>query len=217
MATAKAVPLPVPAPTPTKFLGKPLKRKEDPRLIQGMARYVDDLVLPGMLHVVFVRSPYAHARIRSMDSARAKAVPGVLAVLTAADIQSAISPVPCAAQIPDMKPAPRPVLAVDRVRFVGEAVAAIVAESRSAARDAADLVDVDYEALTPVVDPEKSIARGSPTLFDGHADNLAYRWQLEGGDVAPKREPLPNRPMARPMAPMTLYQSGRRAIRTAAA
>jgi carbon-monoxide dehydrogenase large subunit len=173
MATAQA----------KKYIGMPLKRKEDPRLIQGLAHYADDIVLPGMLHAVFVRSPYAHALVRSVDTSKAKAAPGVVAVLTAADLGTSIGMVPCAAQIPDMKSAARPVLAKDRVRFVGEAVAVVVAEDRYGARDAADLVEVDYEALTPVVDPEKAMAKGAQTLYDQHKDNIAFRWELEGGDV----------------------------------
>jgi carbon-monoxide dehydrogenase large subunit len=165
------------------FVGRALKRKEDPRLIQGISHYVDDISLPGMLHVAFVRSPYAHARVRSVETSKAKVAPGVVAVVTGADLGTSIGMVPCAAQIPDMKAAPRPVLATDRVRFVGEAVAVVVAEDRYAARDAADLVEVDYEPLTPVVGPEKAIAKGAPVLFDQNSDNIAYRWELEGGDV----------------------------------
>ena len=164
-------------------MGWPLKRKEDPRLIQGIGHYVDDISLPGMLHAVFVRSPYAHARVRSVETSKAKVAPGVVTVMTGADLGTAIGMVPCAAQIPDMKSAPRPVLATDRVRFIGEAVAVVVAEDRYAARDAADLVEVDYEPLTPVVDPEKAIAKGAPVLFDQYKDNVAFRWELEGGDV----------------------------------
>src|ERR1700676_3174052 len=92
----------------TRYLGKPLKRKEDPRLIQGLAHYVDDIVLPGLLHVAFHRSPYAHARIRSVDVSKARAAPGVVQVLTGADVRGSIGDVPCAAQIPDMKAASRP-------------------------------------------------------------------------------------------------------------
>jgi aerobic carbon-monoxide dehydrogenase large subunit len=184
MATLKAVPTPKPEAPSTRFMGKPLKRKEDPRLIQGMAHYADDLTMPGMLYAAFVRTPYAHAKIRRIDTSKAKSAAGVIAVLTYEDTKAAIGNVPCAAQIPDMKSAARSVLASDRVRFVGEAVAVVIAESRSAARDAVDLVDVDYDSLTPVVDPEKAIAKGSPVLYDQYADNLAYRWTLEGGDVA---------------------------------
>ena len=127
-------------PVATRHLGKPLKRKEDPRLIQGLAHYVDDIVLPGLLHIAFVRSPYAHAKIRSVDVSKAQAAPGVVQVLTGADVRGSIGAVPCAAQIPDMKAAPRPVLAHDRVRFVGEGVALVVATDRYAARDAIDLI-----------------------------------------------------------------------------
>ena len=173
------------ARSPTRYLGKPLKRKEDPRLIQGLAHYVDDIVLPGLQHAAILRSPYAHAKIRSIDVSKAQAAPGVsLGAHRQADIRGSIGMVPCAAQIPDMKSAPRPVLAQDRVRFSGEGVAVVVATGRYAARDALDLIEVDYEPLTPVVvDPEKAIEKGSPVLYDGHKDNVAFRWELEGGDV----------------------------------
>jgi carbon-monoxide dehydrogenase large subunit len=170
-------------PAATHYLGKPLKRKEDPRLIQGLAHYVDDIVLVGIQHAAILRSPYAHAKIRSIDVSKAQAAPGVSLVLTGADLRGSIGIVPCAAQIPDMKSAPRPVLALDRVRFVGEGVAVVVATSRYAARDALDLIEVDYDPLTPVVNPEKAMEKGSPVLYDGHKDNIAYRWELEGGDI----------------------------------
>ena len=164
-------------------IGKPLKRKEDPRLIQGISHYVDDIVLPGMQFASILRSPYAHAKIRSIDTSKAKSAPGVTLVLTGPDLKGAVGNVPCAAVIPDMKSAPRPPLALDRVRFVGEGVAVVVANSRYAARDAVDLIEVDYEPLTPVVNPEKALEKDSPTLYDDHKDNVAYRWELEGGDV----------------------------------
>ncbi|MBZ5699640.1 MAG: xanthine dehydrogenase family protein molybdopterin-binding subunit [Acidobacteriia bacterium] len=170
-------------PAATRYLGKPLKRKEDPRLIQGLAHYVDDIVLPGLHHAAILRSPYAHAQIRSVDVSKAQSAPGVVLVLTGADLRGSIGAVPCAAQIPDMKAAPRPVLAHDRVRFVGEGVAVVVATDRYAARDAIDLIEVDYEPLTPVVDPEKALEKGSTVLYDGYKDNVAYRWELEGGDL----------------------------------
>ena len=167
----------------TRFIGKPLKRKEDPRLIQGIAHYVDDLNLAGMHYAAFLRSPYAHANIRSVDLSKARHASGVVLALSGADIDGAIQPVPCAAQIPDMKPAARPVLARDRVRFVGELVAVVVAADRYAARDALDLIEVDYEALTPIVNPEKAIAKGAAPLHAGHKDNVAFKWELEGGDL----------------------------------
>ncbi|MCL6480403.1 MAG: xanthine dehydrogenase family protein molybdopterin-binding subunit [Firmicutes bacterium] len=169
--------------TATRYMGRPLKRKEDPRLIQGLSHYVDDLRLPDMHYVVFVRSPHAHARIRSMDTSRAQTAPGVLAVLTGQDLGNAVGVIPCAAQLPEMKLALRPPLATERVLFVGEPVALVVAVDRYAARDAAELVEVEYEPLTPIVDPEKALARGAPVLHPQYSDNVAYRWELEGGDV----------------------------------
>ncbi len=169
--------------TATKYMGKPMKRKEDPRLIQGLAQYVDDVRLPEMHFAAFVRSPYAHARIRSIDVSRAAGAPGVVAVLTAEDIRGVVGPIPCAAQIPDMKPAIRPALAKDRVRLVGEPVAVIVASDRYAARDAVDLVDVDYEPLPAVVTPERALAKNSPLLYEEFGTNKAFHWELEGGDV----------------------------------
>src|SRR2546426_778047 len=167
----------------TRYIGKPLKRKEDPRLIQGLGHYVDDLQLAGMHYVGLVRSPYAHARIRLINTSKAQSAPGVALVLTGAELKGTIGPVPCAAQLPDMKVALRPVLAYERVRFVGEPVAVVVATDRYAARDAVDLVEVDYEPLTAVVNPEKAIERGATVLHEQYKDNVAYRWELEGGDV----------------------------------
>jgi len=169
--------------TATKYLGKPLKRKEDPRLIQGLAHYVDDLELPGMLHAGFVRSPHAHARIKSVDTSKAQSAPGVVAVFTAEDFRGQIGIVPCAAALPGLKGAPRPVLAIGRVRFVGDAVAVVVAADRYSLCDALDLVDVDYEPLTPVVDPEKAISKGAPVIHEPNADNVSFRWELPGGDI----------------------------------
>lgn len=170
--------------TAAKYIGKPMKRKEDPRLIQGLAHYVDDIQLPGMLYMTVVRSPYAHAKIRSIDASKAKSAAGVVTVLTGDDVKGQIGAVPCAAQIPDMKAAMRFPLATDKVRFVGEPVAVIAATDKYAARDAVDLVEVDYDSLPAVTDPEKAIAKGAPKLYDEFADNVAYRWELEGGDVA---------------------------------
>jgi len=167
----------------TRYIGKPLKRKEDPRLIQGISHYVDDLNLAGMHYAAFLRSPHAHANIRSVDLSKARHASGVVLALSGADIDGAIQPVPCAAQIPDMKPAARPVLARDRVRFVGEAVAVVVASDRYAARDALDLIEVDSEPLTPIVNPEKAIAKGAAPLHASHKDNVAFKWELEGGDL----------------------------------
>jgi aerobic carbon-monoxide dehydrogenase large subunit len=167
----------------TKFIGKPLKRKEDPRLIQGISHYVDDLQLADMHYAAFLRSPYAHAKIRSVDLSKARHAPGVVLALSGADVDGAVQAVPCAAQIPDMKSAARPVIARERVLFAGEAVAVVVASDRYAARDALDLIEVDYEPLTPIVNPEKAIAKGAAALHPGQKDNVAFKWELEGGDL----------------------------------
>lgn len=169
--------------TAGNWIGRPMKRKEDPRMIRGIAHYVDDIVLPGMVYAGFVRSPYAHAKIRSVDVSAAMKAQGVLAVVTGQDLAGVIGPVPCAAQIPDMKMASRPVLAIDRGRFVGEAVAVVVATDRYLLRDALDLVEVDYEPLTVVVDMEKALAKGATAIHEAYEDNAAFHWAIEGGDV----------------------------------
>ncbi|MGH9775008.1 MAG: xanthine dehydrogenase family protein molybdopterin-binding subunit [Candidatus Acidiferrales bacterium] len=169
--------------TATKYVGRAMKRKEDPRLIQGLAHYVDDIQLAGMQYMAVIRSPHAHARIRSIDVSKARTASGVTAVLTGEDVRDVIGLIPCAAQIPDMKQAFRPVLALDKVRLVGEPVAVVVADDRYLARDAAELVDVDYDPLPAVTDPEKAMEKSSPLLYDDFGTNVAYRWELEGGDV----------------------------------
>jgi aerobic carbon-monoxide dehydrogenase large subunit len=169
--------------TTAPYIGRAMKRKEDPRLIQGMAHYVDDIQLAGMLHMAVVRSPHAHARLGAVDLEKARNAAGVVAAISGEELRGVIGMVPCAAQIPDMKAALRPVLALEKVRFVGEPVAVVVAADRYAARDAAELVEVEYDALGAVTDPEKAIAKGSPLLYEQFGDNVAYRWELEGGDV----------------------------------
>src|SRR5690606_19785379 len=140
----------------TSVFGAAIKRKEDPRLITGQGNYTDDIQLPGMVYAVFVRSPHAHARIRSIDTSAARALPGVVAVFTGRDVEGEVTSIPTAWLIPDsnLKTPPHPPLAVDRVRYVGDAVAMVVAESRAIAKDAAELVQVDYEVLPAVVDQE---------------------------------------------------------------
>src|SRR5919197_533530 len=135
------------------YIGKRVKRTEDPRLIKGLAHYVDDISLPGTLHVAFVRSIYAHARINSIDTSAALAAPGVVAVYTGKEVADKIGPVPCAGALPDLKVPDHRLLAKDKVYFVGHPVAEVVATDRHAARDAVDLVVVDYEELPAVVDP----------------------------------------------------------------
>src|ERR1041385_530088 len=138
-----------------KTVGKPIKRTEDPRLIQGLAHYVDDIKLPDTLHAAFLRSIHAHARIKSIDTTAAQKLPGVVAVYTGKDIAQKIGPVPCGAAIPEMKVPDHRVLATTKVYWVGHPVAVVVAENKFAARDAVDLVQVDYEELPVGMDEEK--------------------------------------------------------------
>jgi carbon-monoxide dehydrogenase large subunit len=166
----------------SKFVGQRLKRTEDPRLIKGLAHYVDDIRLPDTLHVAFLRSMYAHALINSIDTSEALKVPGVVAVYTGRDLGEKIGPVPCAGALPGLKvPDHRP-LASDHVYFVGHPIAAVVATDRYAARDAVDQIMVDYEELTVVVDPEEA-ARGGALVHEKFGDNIAYKLTAGEGDI----------------------------------
>ena len=166
----------------TKFVGQRLKRTEDPRLIKGLAHYVDDIRLPDTLHVAFVRSVYAHARIKSIDTAEALKAPGVVAIYTGKDVADKIGPVPCASALPDLKVPDYRVLAKDKVLFVGHPIVAIIARDRYAAQDAIDLVMVDYEELPAVVDVEQA-AQGGTLVHESFGDNIAYKLTAGEGDI----------------------------------
>lgn len=167
----------------TGWIGKPLRRREDPKFLRGQATYVDDLVLPGMVHLVVVRSPHAHARIRGIAEDAARRHSGVLAVLTAADLAGRVRPVPPAAlEGARVAPIGHPILAQDKVRYVGEPVAAVVADSVIGAMDAAELVEVDYEPLPAVVDPRQALA-GVVLLHETLGENVVLRWDRASGDV----------------------------------
>lgn len=167
---------------PVKILGERQKRKEDPRLIRGQGHYVDDLRLDGMLSMVFVRSVYAHARIKGINISAARALPGVVEVLTGDDLRGKLGLVPCAVAMEGLKIPEHPCLAVDEVRYVGEPVAAVVARDRYLARDAADKIEVDYDPLPVVTHPEKALEKDSPRVHAKFQDNVAYVAKLEGGD-----------------------------------
>src|SRR5438094_4212998 len=167
---------------PNKYVGQRLKRTEDPRLIKGLAHYVDDIGLPGTLHVAFVRSMYAHARISGIDTTEAMKVPGVVAVYTGKDIATTVGPVPCAAALPDLKVPDYRVLATGKALFVGHPIAAVVATNKYLARDAVDLVAVDYEELPVVVDAE-SAAQGGNLVHENFGDNIAYKLTSGEGDI----------------------------------
>src|SRR5438876_2069322 len=164
------------------WVGRKLKRTEDPRLIQGITHYTDDLKLPRMLYCALVRSPYAHAEIRGIRTDAARAVSGVAGVFTAEDTAS-LGMVPCAIQMPDLKVPKHPVLATDRVRYVGEPVAAVVADDLYAARDAAELVEVDYEPLPVVTDMQKALSNDTPYVHDEFRSNKAFTHTLKNGDI----------------------------------
>ena len=179
------------------YIGRALPRLEDARLVAGLGHYTDDVHLPGEVHAIFVRSPHAHAAIRGIDPAAARAMPGVLAVLTGADYQTAgltgIRQMPVPADVIDYKQkafgpdaarppfeAPQWPLAIDKVRYVGEPLAVVVAATPNAARDAAAAMEVEYDVLPAVTDALAAISSGAPVLHDAVPDNLAL--DAEFGD-----------------------------------
>ncbi len=168
---------------PQGYFGRAMKRVEDPRLIKGIATYVDDLKIPGVLHAEFVRSPHANAKIKSIKTDTAKKLPGVVGIFTGADVNEKVGTIPCASPIPGGKTPDHTVLAGARVYFVGHPVAVVVAETRTIARDALDLIDVDYEPLPAVIDPEKALEKDSPLTHPELGTNVAFTWSLPGGDV----------------------------------
>jgi len=170
-------------------LGAPVKRVEDPKFITGKGRYLDDIKLTGMVHLAILRSPYAHANIRSIDTSAAKKKPGVLAVIVGADIP--YNPLPMAwpaggsAGIQNNVSTPR-VLATDSVKWTGEGVAAVVAETPEQAVDALEAIDVDWEPLPAVVDAEKATQPGAPQLHDNAPNNEVFTWTVGDKDGTDK-------------------------------
>src|ERR687893_703666 len=167
------------------FVGRALKRKEDPRLIMGGATYTDDMVLPGMLYAAIVRSPEAHARITSIDTAPAREHPGVEAVYTGEDLANMAAPCPMVwvppgvdVHVPDHWP-----LARGKVGYVGQAVAVVVGRDKYGVVDAAEQVVVEYDSLPVVVDPEKALEDGAPIIHEEYGTNKVFEWSLPGGDV----------------------------------
>jgi carbon-monoxide dehydrogenase large subunit len=168
----------------TTGIGQAVRRKEDIRFITGKGQYTDDLVRPGETRAVFVRSPHAHARIKSIDTAEAEKMPGVVAVLTGAQLANdKIGNLICGWMIHSkdgspMKMAPHPALANGKVNHVGDAVAVVIAETKALGRDAAEKVKVDYEVLPAVADPAKAQAPGAPQIHADIANNTIYQWHL---------------------------------------
>jgi carbon-monoxide dehydrogenase large subunit len=166
-----------------KYVGRSVKRTEDPRLIQGLGHYVDDIRLAGELYVAFLRSPHAHARINSINTEAARNATGVVAVFTGSDIEGRVGNVPTAAALEGLKVPKHTVLALGKVLFVGQPVAAVVATSKYAARDAVDLIEVDFEPLNVVVDAEAAAQGSGPVIHEEFGDNIAYVHRAGIGDV----------------------------------
>ncbi len=162
-----------------RLFGASIKRREDPRLITGKGNYTDDIRLPGMTHAAFVRSPYAHARIRSIDFAEAAKQPGVIAVYIGKDLaDGGVNPIPVGWLLDGLKMGERRALAIDRVRYVGEAVAMVIGENAHAARDGAELVDVSYEPLPAVADVARAVEPGAPQLYADAPRNICFEWSI---------------------------------------
>jgi aerobic carbon-monoxide dehydrogenase large subunit len=169
----------VPETREHRWLGKSVARKEDERFVRGKGNYVDDITLPGMLHMSILRSPFAHARIRSIDTSRAQELPGVVAVVTGELLAEHKL-----AWMPTLSGDTQAVLATDKVRMQGQEVACVVAETPYIAHDALELIDVDYEALPVVTSPQQALEEGATVIRDdkeGQADNRVYHW--EAGDA----------------------------------
>ncbi|MCY4323217.1 MAG: xanthine dehydrogenase family protein molybdopterin-binding subunit [Gammaproteobacteria bacterium] len=166
-----------------RYVGAPIKRREDARLLTGESRFVDDIRIAGTKSVAFRRSDHAHARIVSINTDAAKQSPGVVGVFTAADIEGDARPIIASSRMANYQPTPMQILAKDKVRFVGEAVVAVVAENRYLAEDAAELVEIDYEPLAPVTDAEAAARPDSPLLHDGFASNVLVEREFKRGDV----------------------------------
>ncbi len=168
----------------TNLIGKAVKRVEDKRFITGHGKYTDDIVLPGMLYAYILRSPYAHANINGIDATKAKDAEGVVAIYTGRDIAEAgINGIPTGWQVnfkngETMKEPPHPLLVADKARYMGDGVAVVIAESREAARDAADLIDVDYEELPAVANAKKAAQDGAPLVHEDAPNNLCFDWEL---------------------------------------
>ena len=168
----------------TQFIGKPVKRVEDKRFTTGKGKYTDDIVLPQMTYAYILRSPYAHAKIESIDTSAAEALDGVVTIYTGKDVTADGGfGVPCGWQVDfkngdTMKEPPHPLLVADKVRHVGDGVAMIIAESREIARDAADLIEVEYDELPAVTHAAAAVEEGAPLVHDDVPNNKCFDWEL---------------------------------------
>ena len=165
-------------------IGRPLPRKEDYRLLTGQGRYLDDIIVPGALHACFVRSPHAHARIRSIDTTRARSMPGVVSVVTAAELMQWTTTLRMAPAIEGLLPTEITALPSDKVRFQGDPVVCVVATDRYLAEDACESVEIDYELLPAVLSYEAAVAAGAPLVDESLPTNLVAHQTFEKGDVS---------------------------------
>ncbi len=170
------------------YVGQPMKAIEDPRLVTGRGAFVDDITLPDMLHAAVLRSPYAHARIRAIDVSAARAMPGVMAVLTGADIAGILPDIPTRAMageraVDELRPPEHPLLATAKVCYVGQAVAVVVAHDPYVASDAVERIVVDYEPLSPVLDPDAALRDDAPIIHEALGTNVALRVRQRAGDL----------------------------------
>jgi carbon-monoxide dehydrogenase large subunit len=164
-------------------IGARVRRKEDPRFLTGRGQYTDDIRLLGTVHAAFVRSPHAHARILGLDLNAARATPGVIGVYTGKDLaDGGVNGIPVGWLLPGLKPSNHHAIAVEKVHYVGEAVAIVVADSPYTARDAAERVMVEYDPLPAVADAEQALAAGAVAVRESAADNVCFRWEI--GDAA---------------------------------
>jgi carbon-monoxide dehydrogenase large subunit len=170
------------ATAPTTYIGTRTPRKEDPKLIQGRGTFTDDVTLPAMVYVSLVRSPHAHARIRRIDAAAARKEPGVVTVVTGKDAE-ATGVLPVFITVPGLNGTKHMPLATDKARYAGDAIVAVVADTRQAAKRAADLVTVDYEPLPVIVDATKALEPGAPILHEELGTNLVFTYPVKGGDI----------------------------------
>ena len=168
----------------TTYTGQSIKRFEDHRLLTGQSTFVDDMTRPGMLHALVIRSPHGHARIRSVDSSAATALPGVAAVITAEDVpEIAQLPTRESTDADEMHPARHPALAIGKACYAGQPVAIVLADDIYTAQDAVDLVDIDYEILPAVIDPAEALVGNAPVIHEHLGTNIVLRTLNAGGDL----------------------------------
>ncbi|MFB3097036.1 MAG: xanthine dehydrogenase family protein molybdopterin-binding subunit, partial [Dehalococcoidia bacterium] len=169
----------------TSYIGQAMKRFEDAPLVTGRGVFLDDIALPNMLHAAVLRSDHAHARIKSVDVSAARDLPGVVAVLTSADIAGVLEDIPSRPMagermVEEMNPPTHPVLAKDKVCYVGQPIALVVAQDRYLAEDALELIIVDYEILAAVIDPDEAVKDESPVIHAEIGSNVAIRARQGG-------------------------------------